>query len=142
MIHLFYLLGVIFFLHELTILRHPKPYLDKIRKISKENDNGDSESGKHVRKKSWSLLNDEEKSIVRLVLFNFAYFVWLVIGCLFASQWLFFVGLTAFGISIGFLRRRLYKNDTMGSLRIIKFDALVSSLLLAFMILNHFHHII
>lgn len=140
MTHLFYLLGVIFFLHELTILRYPKPYLDKLRKISKENDN--SESGRHVRKKSWSLLNDEEKSIVRLALFNLFYFVWLVIGCVFASQWMFFVGLTAFGITIGFLRKRLYSNNTMGSLRVIKFDALVSSLLLAFIILNHFHHII
>ena len=135
MTHLFYLLGVIFFLHELTVLAKPKQYLDRLRKISKQSDDEHETI-------DYGSMNKEQKGIVMFAIFNFAYFVWLVIGCLFASQWLFFVGLTAFGISIGFLRRRLYKNDTMGSLRIIKFDALVSSLLLAFMILNHFHHII
>jgi hypothetical protein len=134
MTNLFYLLGVIFFLHELSILAYPKPYLDKISHMSKQNESG-------VRT-PLDYANDEDRETIKLGLFSLIYFAWLVIGCVFAGQWMIFVGLTAFGIFISFLRKRWYKNNTMGSLRTIKFDALVSSSVLAFLILNHFHHII
>jgi len=140
MTHLFYLLGVIFFLHELVILRHPKPYLDKIRKVSKENEENNDGEGYEV--KNFGDMDKDQKKLVKLAFFSLFYFIWLVIGCVFASQWMTFVGLTAFGIIIAFFRKRLYNNNTMGSLRVIRFDALVSSLILAFLILNHFHHII
>jgi len=141
MAHLFYLLGVIFFLSELNILRHPKPYLDKIRKMLKGQE-GVQEDVQESKVISFGSMSKEQKGTIKLAFFSLFYFIWLVIGCVFAGQWILFVGLTAFGIVISFFKKRYYKNNTMGSLKLIRFDAFVSSLTLAFMILNHFHHII
>ena len=140
MAHISYLLGVLFFLQELTILRTPQAYLKKLRHLKKKSE----ESEKNGKKafSDYNALDEYEKGIVKMALFSMVYFVWLVIGIAFSSQWVLFLAFTIFGLSISFLRRRFYKNSTRGSISIIKFDAFVSAVALAFIIINHFHNII
>lgn len=142
MAHLFYLLGVFFLLHEINISRYPKKYLDKLRAVGKKEENEEGyEDGKRMVG-NFSDMSDKEKGIVRLAFLSLFYFVWLVIGVAFSGQWIVFTGLIAFGLMISFIRRRFYKNNTRKSISIIKFDAFVSSVTLAFLVINHFHHII
>jgi len=144
MANLFYLLGFFFIIHEISILGNPKGYLKKLRLLKREEESEDgyeSESGRRIVKTSWELLNDEEKAVVRLTFFSLFYFAWLVIGCCFSGQWIGFVSLTAFGFAIGYIRKKFDKS-TRKSLSIIKFDAFISVLALAFLIINHFHNII
>lgn len=129
-------------LHELSILGNPESYLKKIRSLKKADDNDEGfDTGRHIEKNSFGSMTGKEKNIVRLAFFSLFYFAWLVIGCCFAGQWLGFVGLMTFGILIGFIRRKSDKNTNL-SLSIIRFDSLVSALSLAFLIINHFHHIV
>ena len=129
-------------LHELSILRNPKPYLKKLRSLKKADDNDEGfDTGRNIVKDSFSTMPEEQKNIIRLALLSLLYFTWLVIGCCFAGQWLGFVGLTAFGLVIGYLRNKSDKNTRL-SISIIKFDAFISALAIAALIINHFHNII
>jgi hypothetical protein len=132
----FYLLGVFIFLKELGILRNPKKQLKLLRAVDNKGEGGWKSEG------DYSTMSDENKSIVRNLVFALFYLSWTIIGCLFSSQWLLFVGFLIFGFAAGFYRRRFYKNNTRKSIQVIKFDALVSSIMLAVIILNHFHHFV
>jgi len=124
---LFYLIGIIFFVSEISILGNPDKHLKNIKLL------------KNDMPKEYDSLSDEQKSAVKFVIFGLFYFSWLVIGALFSSQWLMFVGLISFGFFIGFYRRRFYVNNTRKSLKVIKFDSFISAIWLATLILNHFH---
>lgn len=142
MAHLFYLLGAFFMLHEISILGNPKSYLKKLRSLKKADDNDEGfDTGRHIVKDSFGSMSEEQKNVIRLAFFSLFYFAWLVIGCCFAGQWLGFLALMTFGLLIGFIRRKS-DNNTNLSLSIIRFDAFISALSLAFLIINHFHHII
>lgn len=139
MVTLFYLIGVFFFLKELTVLRYPKKHLEMIRSIEKKNENGDGYDDGKQAVSDFSSLSKDDKKLIGFVLHGLSYIAWTIIGCLFSSQWLLFVGFIAFGLGIGFYRRRFYQNNTMKSVQVIKFDAFVSAVWLAVLILNHFH---
>ena len=141
MTHIFYLLGIAIFLQELSILRHPMAYLNKLKYLDTKDKNSKNYDGKKMVT-DLDNMNDTEKDIIKMVIFSLFYFAWLVIGVLFASQWILFLGVMVFGLSVAFLRRRLYKHNTRKSISIIKFDAFVSSAAIAFIIINHFHNII
>lgn len=144
MANLFYLIGFFFIIHELSILRNPKSYLKKIRylKKSEETENEfDSKPKTNFTKKIWVELSDEEKKVIRLGVFSLLYFVWLVIGCCFSSQWIGFIALTAFGLLMGHIRSKSDKNTSM-SLSIIEFDSFISAIAISALVINHFHHII
>jgi 4-hydroxybenzoate polyprenyltransferase len=124
-------------IYELENLRNPKEFLKFIRFTEdyKKEKKDKTELG-------FSFMSDEEKSMIKKTLFNLAYFSWSIIGALFSSQWILFIGLIVFGTLIGPIRKRLYKHNTRGGIYLVKFDAFVSAVALAFIILNHFHHII
>lgn len=138
MANLFYLIGFFFIIHELSILRNPKSYLKKIRPINKTEE---IERKPNFKKKYWTELSEEEKKVIRLAFFNLFYFVWLVIGCCFSSQWIGFIALTAFGLLMGHIRSKSDKNTSM-SLSIIEFDSFISAIAISALVINHFHHII
>jgi len=138
MITLFYLLGVFCFLHEVIILGSPKDYLKKLRIL--EELNKEPEDGRQ-KPTLENLPVEDKKKVVGFILFTLFYLAWTIIGAIFAGQWILFVTLLGFGFSIGFLRKR-NKNNTRVSLKIIRFDSFVSSITLAFIVLNHFHNIL
>lgn len=139
MVTLFYLIGIYFFMKELVNLRYPKKYLEMIRKVEAKNENGEGYDDGKQAVSDFSSLSKDDKKMIGFVLFGLSYISWTIIGCLFSSQWLLFVGLMAFGLAVGFYRRRFYQNNTMKSIQVIKFDAFVSAVWLAVLILNHFH---
>ena len=144
MANLFYLIGFLFIIHELSVLRNPKSYLKKIRSLKKSDETEnefDSKPKVSVTKKVWTELSEEEKNVIRLAIFSLFYFVWLVIGCCFSGQWIGFISLTAFGLLMGHIRIKYDKNTSM-SLSIIEFDSFISALVITFLIINHFHNII
>ena len=138
MADLFYIIGVIFFFHELMIAHDARAYLDKIRISEKVN----AQEGKKGKREYLETMDmDDKKTFMKTAVFGLFYLSWLVIGILFAGQWILFSGILVFGLLIGFYRRRFYKDNTRRSLSVLKTDAVVSLLALAFAIINHFHQI-
>ena len=127
----FYIIGVIFFFHEVMKVNDAKPRLKRIRNSEKVKEKEDFKS----------LSDDEQKLFIKYGVFGIVYLMWVIAGVLFSGQWMVFAGLIGFGFLIGFYRRRFYTYNTRKSLRIIKTHSIVSSLILAFLIVNHFHKI-
>ncbi len=137
---LFYLIGIIFFINEITVLRHPRKHLNWVRRVEKQNEKEDGyEKGKKI---DFSSASKDEKRFIKFALYALTFVSWTFIGCLFSSQWLLFVGFVVFSFAVGFYRRRFYKNNTVKSIQVIKFDAFISSIWLAVIILNHFHNFV
>lgn len=139
MTDLFYIIGIIFFFHELMILHDPTRHLDRLRLADKINKDKNEDG---TKREALDGLNDEEKKrFITTTLFQFSYLIWAIIGILFASQWIIFSGLFLFGLISGFFRRRFYKDDTRGSKKLLKFDGLISAAILTYLIINNFHQI-
>jgi len=131
-------LGIIFFLTEIGILHNTKKHLNRLKlleSLNKENEQGD-------KKVDLESLKKKDDGVISFIFTGIFYLAWTITGALFAGQWLMFAGLIVFGFLIGFYRRRFCKNQTIKSIRLLKFDAFISSLWIAFIILNHFHHIL
>ena len=135
MSHLFYILGIICFLFEISVLQYPRAYYKKLQnfkklgELSKENK---EEGGKFLK----------ENNLGSSITFHLFYLCWTITGCILSSQWMLFVCLLIFGIFSSFYRKRFYQDNTMGTINFLRFDAIVSSLIVGILILNHFHHIL
>jgi len=139
MADLFYILGVIFFFHELGILYDPSRHLDRIRLAERINKSKNEDGTK--REALDGLNGEEKKSFMKTTFFHLSYLIWSILGILFAGQWIVFAGLLTFGMTSSFFRRRFYKDNTRKSKLFFKFDSFVSLVILAYLVVNHFHQI-
>jgi len=136
---LFYMIGVIYFFYEIVTANDARPHLERIRFSEKIKG---LENKKSKREFLENMPIDDKKSFIRKSAFGLSYLIWLVLGILFSGQWMLFTFILGFGILTGFYRRRFYKDNTRRSLKVIKIDAFVSCIVIAFLIINHFHQIL
>lgn len=127
---------------EVYVSNNSRLYLDALRSLNERRKKRNR--GEEVEKTpdQWSMMDEKEKRIMRYGLVSLFYFIWLVIGALFSSQWIIFLALISFGFAVGYYRRRMLEHRTREAVNLVKFDAVVSALTLAFIIINHFHHIL
>jgi len=127
---------------EVYITQNARLYLKALNQMYEERRK--KNMGEEVEKtpSDWSLMNEDQKRILRYALISFFYFLWLVIGVMFSKQWLIFLGIIVFGFCSGYYRRRMFRHRTRAAVNWIKFDATVSALAIAFIIINHFHNIL
>ena len=85
--HLFYLIGVMFIIHELRWIIAPTKQVLKVKRR------------KDFKWKGWEKFTEEQKSDVIGLLFNFLIFVWLIVG-LFTFNWIAFITISIFNILI------------------------------------------
>ncbi|MEK6828873.1 MAG: hypothetical protein AABY15_02020 [Nanoarchaeota archaeon] len=112
-----------------------KSYYEKIQKIK---------SIKDIKKSEDKVAVDKfimDNSLLSFIAIHLFYLLWTVVGSIFAGQWMLFVGLFVFGIFSSFYRKRFYENNARKNINFLRFDSIVSSLIVGFLILNHFHHI-
>jgi len=130
------MLGVLFFLFEIGILQNPKKHLSRIRLIGSLNKK--DEDGTKI---DLDYLKKENDRIASFIFMNLLYLFWSIMGAMFSGQWILFLCLIAFGFFAGFYKKNYCKNNIEKELKIIKIDAFVSSILVATIVINHFHHI-
>ena len=122
---IFYLLGIIFFIYEFSVLINPI----KNFKFSEELE-------KWTKKDKKNIVLDDLKYVLYLFFMLF-YMIWSIIG-FGTSQWFLFVGL--FGLSgLDYLLKKISDNYNY-KIFILLLDSLLSVLLLGYIISNHFHH--
>jgi hypothetical protein len=131
-------MGIIFFLSEIRILNNTKKHYNRL--ILLDSLNKKKQEGE--KKVDLESLRHKDEGVIFFIFTGIFYLAWMIIGALFAGQWILFTGLLVFGFFTGFYRRRFCNNQTTKSIRLLKFDAFLSSIWISFIILNHFHHIL
>lgn len=109
--HIFYFIGLIYILWEILSLSSPRFLSNKRKEIKKILDN----------KSDLSLMQS-----IYLIFFVILYWIWLLVGLITFQWWLFCLILV-----LGFMPKKHYV--------LVFFDALITSILLLFGILNTYH---
>lgn len=134
---IFYLIGTFFFLRQLGLMSNTERYYDRFQKLKEINKRNDDKRPGEKKENAF-----EDPNMAYLISFSLFHIIWLFIGALFAGQWILFVALIGWGFLMSFYRRRFYKDSRLMSIKVMKFTLAVSAAMHAFIILNHFHHII
>ena len=112
----FFLIAIIFLLYEFSIIMNPSGNLKMLDYIKSEDKN-------------------EKIKGCFIVFFNLFYLIWTVIGMALAHQWKYFTLILLIGIFFGILNK-IFKSLKFFMKRL---DAIVSSIILFWIFMNHFH---
>lgn len=119
--HIFYLLGLIGFFHELRYVMYPEAYMALQADTKKVKD----------------LPQEETMRLGRIYFFVLLpYILWSLIG-VFTNQWILFVMLQLLGyLKSKLLKKARLQEDIPSQLAIIRWDAFVSAVLIALIIIR------
>lgn len=119
--HIFYLLGLIGFFHELRYVMYPEAYM--VLQVD--------------TKKVKDLPQEETMRLGRIYFFVLLpYILWSLIG-VFTNQWILFVMLQLLGyLKSKLLKKARLQEDIPSQLAIIRWDAFVSAVLIALIIIR------
>lgn len=109
---------ICFFIHEVGVLNNAASYDNNSKKTKKSSDEG-------VFKKRYDLMSDDEKSMVKSVMFHLFYMIWIIIGSLFTSQWVIFISLLGVGVILSTIKKRFYEHSTNSRLALHRVNQLL-----------------
>jgi len=130
---LFFVLGIVFILYELSVFKNPSTEAKVIDKIRKDKDYFSSDN--------LEVTKDERNKGCIIVFAQMFYFVWSILGILMATQWKSFAFIFVVSIIAGFLSKIYQKLNLYGKplhLFTKRIDALVCILLIVDIVLVHF----
>jgi uncharacterized ion transporter superfamily protein YfcC len=130
---LFFVLGIVFIVYELSVLKNPSAEAKVIDKLRKDKDYFSSDN--------LEVTKDERNKGCIIVFAQMFYFVWSILGILMATQWKSFVFIFVVSIIAGFLSKIYQKLNLYGKplhLFTKRIDALVCILLIVDIVLVHF----
>jgi uncharacterized ion transporter superfamily protein YfcC len=130
---LFFVLGIVFIVYELSVLKNPSTEAKFIDKLRKDKDYFSSDNLKVTK--------DERNKGCIIVFSQMFYFVWSILGILMATQWKSFAFIFAVSIIAGLLSKIYQKLDLYGKplhLFTKRIDSLVCIILIVDIVWLHF----
>ena len=130
---LFFVLGIVFIVYELSVLKNPSAEAKVIDKLRKDKDYFSSDNLKVTK--------DERNKGCIIVFAQMFYFVWSILGILMATQWKSFALIFAVSIIAGLLSKIYQKLNLYGKplhLFTKRVDSLVCIFLIVEIVWLHF----